>query len=99
MIANARKRGGARPAPQPGTCRARGCHAGMARARTLAGAWAAPLLIVGLATWRLFLPERSLQAGGPRAIADAVFAIGLLVMVLCHARELVLQTLPRVPTG
>ena len=71
----------------------------MARARTLAGAWAAPLLIVGLATWRLFLPERSLQAGGPRAIADAVFAIGLLVMVLCTARGLGRLTLRRLAVG
>ena len=49
---------------------------------------ALPLLGVGLILWRLVLPERSLEAVGPRALSDGAFAILLLLLVLYTASGL-----------
>jgi hypothetical protein len=60
----------------------------MPRTRLSSRVWAPPLLAVGLILWRLVLPERSLEAVGPRALADALFAIGLMLLILYTARGL-----------
>ena len=60
----------------------------------------APLLLgIGLALWRLGLPERSLSSAGPRALSDAAFAVVLLLLVLYAARGLGMLMLRHLGVG
>ena len=71
----------------------------MSRASIASMPAAAPAFALGLLITRLLVPERSIDAVGPRAIVDALFALGLVGLILYCGRGLGQFILRRLQIG